>query len=456
MVYQSATTYFNQQTNKLYHNLCVKLRPPPNLANLLGLGKKFCLERKRPKIDTSDTINCLKHSIRLRHWLQQANIPPHVNNPTANNANSTPTLSPAYIPNLYIKSEWTPPSIQEGNTETQMMEFATMLRLAAISHHRQRPRSNLSSLQHRQIQTIQNDPRFIVCLTDKNLGPAPLERQQYILWVYQDHLGHDNTYKRLTKFEAIDLLASTSDSLRQAYDTHRDNLPQAKRTYFDQGLQKSHTEYRVPRFYVTPKVHKTPWSTQPVVSCVGSFAEIFSKWLDHQMKKLLPTFSKTYLKDLFAILHDIRNLGPLPPHAKLFTANAVSMYTNIDTLHAMDTFQQWFATYPEEIPSDFPKDLFLLVMEIVMKNNIFQFDNTFWLQLHGTAMGTSTACMYATLYYAYHERLTLLSTFSTKLLYFRRFIDDIFGIWWDARDHTSWSNFQASLLFGSLTWETTK
>jgi hypothetical protein len=79
----------------------------------------------------------------------------------------------------------------------------------------------------------------------------------------------------------------------------------------------------------------------------------------------------------------------------------------------------------------------------------------FWLQLHGTAMGTSTACLYATLYYAYHERLTLLSAFSTKLLYFRRFIDDIFGIWWDARDQNTWSDFQATLPFGSLKWETT-
>ena len=69
-------------------------------------------------------------------------------------------------------------------------------------------------------------------------------------------------------------------------------------------------------------------------------------------------------------------------------------------------------------------------------------------------MGTRTACMYATLYYAFHERLTLLSTFSSKLLYFRRFIDDIFGIWWDARDQQSWSDFQAALPFGSLTWET--
>jgi hypothetical protein len=61
------STYFNQQTNKAYHNLCTTLRPPPNLTNLLGLGEKFCLELKRPKIDTSATIDRLKHSLRLRH-----------------------------------------------------------------------------------------------------------------------------------------------------------------------------------------------------------------------------------------------------------------------------------------------------------------------------------------------------------------------------------------------------
>jgi hypothetical protein len=151
------------------------------------------------------------------------------------------------------------------------------------------------------------------------------------------------------------------------------------------------------------------------------------------MKKLLPTFSKTYLKDSFAVLNNIR---PLPPNAKLFMADAVSMYTNIDTAHAMTTFHQWFDTFPDEIPQDFPQYFFLSVLEIVMKHNIFQFDDMFWLQLHSTAMGTSTACMYATLYYAYHERLTLLSTFSNKLLYFCRFIDDIFRIWWDAHDQS--------------------
>jgi hypothetical protein len=219
-----ALVYFNQQSNKAFHNLCITLCPPPNLTNLLGLGEKFCLEWKRPKIDTVETIKRLKHSIRLRHWLQQPN-----NGYTGKNsvlAHST-SITEDYIPNLYIKSKWIPPAIQTGTIKTWMMEFATFLKLAAIAWHQARARSNLSSLQHRQITMIRNDTRFTICLTDKNLGPAILERQQYIHQVHHDHLGHADTYKRLSKTEATDLLARTSRSLPQAYRTHCNDLPQA-------------------------------------------------------------------------------------------------------------------------------------------------------------------------------------------------------------------------------------
>jgi hypothetical protein len=79
------------------------------------------------------------------------------------------------------------------------------------------------------------------------------------------------------------------------------------------------------------------------------------------------------------------------------------MYTNIDITHGIEIFHKWLNEFEPEIPFDFPKEFFLETLQLVMENNVFQFDDTYWHQKTGTAMGTSAACMYATLYYAYHE-----------------------------------------------------
>lgn len=169
------------------------------------------------------------------------------------------------------------------------------------------------------------------------------------------------------------------------------------------------------------------------------------------MSKLLP-ISKTYLRDSKQVLSELKDLGRLPSNARLFTADAVSMYTNIDTAHALSVFRRWFNEFPKEIPTGFPVKLFLAVLEIIMTRNVFEFDDTNWLQIAGTAMGTSCACMFATLYYALHERLSLLPRYRSQLLYFKRFIDDIFGIWTGC--DAQWSSFKRDLdTFGSLRWE---
>jgi hypothetical protein len=43
-----------------------------------------------------------------------------------------------------------------------------------------------------------------------------------------------------------------------------------------------------------------------------------------------------------------------------------------------------------------------------MSENIFQLHDLFFRQEEGTAMGTSTTVLYATLYYGCHEKTTLI------------------------------------------------
>lgn len=442
--------YFARPSNMAYHNMCTTLVPPPGVESLLGLGHKFCIQSTRPKSNTTNAIFRFIRQVRLQYWL--THDPAAACNPAAG------TGSNEYIPKLYVKSSWNPPHIADGNTELAMMAFANRIEALANSTQRRRP-SNLSPAQHRLIRAIKADRRFIVCLTDKNLGPAILERAVYIRRAFQDHLGNANTYRALTSNDAEQLMEDTASRLKALIARHRSQLPYHELTYFERSFGHSRgqaigtkPQHRTPLFYLTLKVHKNPWSTRPVVSCIGSFVEIFSKWLDYQLNKLLP-LSPTYLRDSNQVLEELEALGPLPRDAKLFTADAVSMYTNIDTRHALTVYHQWFRDCSHELPTDFPTELFLNVLEIVMTRNVFSFDDTYWLQIAGTAMGTSTACMYATMYYAKHERTSILPTYGDQLLYFKRFIDDIIGIW-TGGDCPAWTQFRRDLSFGSLQWET--
>ncbi len=138
---------------------------------------------------------------------------------------------------------------------------------------------------------------------------------------------------------------------------------------------------------------------------------------------------RTYLKDSFSLLKTLKNLPNLPPHTKLFIISAVGMCNNIHLPHTLHIFRLWFEKHPNEVPSSFSTALFLAVLETVMSQNIFQFKDTFWIQLNGATMGTSSACMFATLYYAFQERESVLPCHGHFFSFYCQYIHNIFGTW---------------------------
>ncbi|KAL7541267.1 hypothetical protein ACHAXR_010762, partial [Thalassiosira sp. AJA248-18] len=180
-----------------------------------------------------------------------------------------------------------------------------------------------------------------------------------------------------------------------------------------------------------------------------------SKWADVYLQQL-KEFSPSYLKDSYQLLGDLNNMGELPEGTVMFTMDATAMYTNIDTQHGLEILKRYIEMFKEQLPENYPTKLILMAMYIIMNNNIFEFGPATLEQLCGTAMGTPSACMYATVYYAFHEITVLLHKYSEYLIFYKRLIDDGFGLWNDRGNPEAWTNFcndVNNFVGGKLKWE---
>ena len=134
------------------------------------------------------------------------------------------------------------------------------------------------------------------------------------------------------------------------------------------------------------------------------------------------------------------------------------MYSNIDSVHGLQVIHDFFVHFKDKLPKHFPTEFIERSLEIIMKQNIFQFGDTFWLQLMGYAMGTSAAMNYSYVYVGLLELQILLVDYQEFLLFYKRFIDDGLGVWDVSlpNSENKFKEFMAALNnWGKLKWTCT-
>jgi hypothetical protein len=421
--------YCSKPTNSSCHNLCTTIPPPANYRALLGLSLKFI-----PKPRYTNAKSIISWSDRFRQDIFTKIFMAHCNNE---------------VPRLYSRTpDWTPP-IRMINYNLQLRVNNFLKRIYAL-FKKKRTRSNMLPHQRRLLATLRTSTTHVVINADKNLGPCIIERSKYIQRALDEHLLDELTYKRLTKAQANVHMEHTKTQLQQFIDYNKKRLDPNDIKFLQKSID---VKDPFPKFYLTAKVHKIPWKSRPIVSVSGSQLDGLGRWVD---KVLQPYFKSipSYIASSASLKDKLMSLESLHPTARFFTADAVSMYTNIDTDHALTKISNLLRRLP---PMATQHEITAVneALALIMKKNVFQFGNTYWLQLNGTAMGVSPSCAYATLYFAAHEE-----TFRTKypeLKFYQRYIDDVIGIWEPQTniDDIRWKEFQKDLnTYGSLRWET--
>jgi hypothetical protein len=411
------------------HNLCTTLKPPKHFRFLLGLGLRFCIKR------TSTTSTIKEYTKRFERDLFIKSL--------FNNDDNDTT---AFDPRLYVKSNY-----QVNPLDVSVdLRIKTSTFITHVSRHftRKPTNSNLLPTQRNILETLSRSDKLFIIRTDKNLGPAVIERDEYIKRAYTDHLSDTVTYRRLTHSQALLRVNTVTLMIKRFLNRFRTSLRKADHKFIATTLSKCKDPFG--HFYILAKIHKSPWSTRPICSVSGSLLHGLGKWVDVQLQPIcarLPTF----LSSSFNLKDQLDELDELPLNAKLFTADAVSMYTNINTRHALEVISNFVRTHP--LCRDIDPDPLLQALNIVMTHNLVQFGDTYWVQLTGTAMGTPPAPMYATLYFAIKE-FDLLSDFADSIFFYKRYIDDVFGIWVPSTDPTAltFDQLESAMTFGDLTW----
>ena len=322
-----------------------------------------------------------------------------------------------YVPdenaNFRPKSTWQPPK-----DDPVLENYLSLLEKEVMSVSPEGKNfSNLSSSEQLSLQQLKSDRNIVIKEADKGSAVVVWDRGDYISEANRQ-LDDRQVYEEIEVDPTVNLGKTINSRLNELREE-------------DPGLEEV-TEYlevkdsRLGRFYLLPKIHKGLSSVKgrPVISNSGTITEHISEYLDHHLNPLVSQ-SRSYVKDTNHFLSRLSKLGKIPEGAMLCTVDVVGLYPSIPHGEGLEAIRE--ALDRRENPG-VATDTLVGLASLVLENNYFEFNDRFYRQKLGTAIGTKFAPAYANLFMTRLEE-RLLEASPDKPLVWMRFIDDVFFIW---------------------------
>ncbi|CAF1431400.1 unnamed protein product [Adineta steineri] len=189
--------------------------------------------------------------------------------------------------------------------------------------------------------------------------------------------------------------------------------------------------------YFNPKTHKDGIPLRPIENTIRSPTTNISKLLD---KILRPIFDdkckKTTIIDgahLICAMNIYANKGPMKPSTLFCTFDIRNLYTMLPQEEASNILVEFLHMHGYRKVKGIPLDSIRKLASIVLKENFFVYDNKFYQQTTGGAMGSSFTLTLANIFmWKWQRELVHRQDISGE--FFGRYIDDIFMTWNSSED----------------------
>lgn len=332
-------------------------------------------------------------------------------------------------------TNWTPPDHHVGrSTLDTIQEIVTSTEsvLDKSKIHKNRflilnnRRCNLTNSEKLSLDKIRMDNSIVIKPADKGGATVIMNKSSYLNEAYRQ-LNNENYYKKLD----APLFHDNVDKINNILKTMvSDGIINSKQFKFLQASKDD--KCRI--FYLLPKIHKPRdrWPQtdmpegRPIVSDCGSESYRVSQFIDSHVRPISIKHS-AYIKDTYDFISKIRG-RTVPRNAFLVTGDVTALYTNMNIERTLLVTKQALAKH---CPLQAKCNQHLLdLLEITLKNNDFEFNGDYFLQICGTAMGKSYAPGLADLYMQELDDKACHDFHPELLEFYFRFLDDVFFTWY--------------------------
>jgi hypothetical protein len=258
---------------------------------------------------------------------------------------------------------------------------------------------------------------FMVLQCDKNIGALIISKQDYKKLTLEYLNENDKHYKPVDS----DPLENTVNSI----NVFLKNLYIKKQISLDlfNNLRISGTS-RLGSIRLLPKLHKEKFSVRAIINCINHPTEKLCKFVDSFLKPIvsdLPTVLKDS-QDLLQRINEFKLKNKNLTKMYLYSCDFESLYTNIDPKDAANKISRFIKTKQLLKSKHLNVTALKAIITLIFKNNVFKYENLYFLQLIGLPMGCKCGPTIANLYLYIIEEGWVSSK---KPLLYGRFIDDI-------------------------------
>lgn len=221
---------------------------------------------------------------------------------------------------------------------------------------------------------LKNNEDIIVAKSDKGNSTILMLKQDYYSHINK-MLEDENVYKLLNKDPTAKFQKEANIILKLLFDLEYISDFQLKK------MKKLNCI--APKLYGLRKTHKKDVSFRPVVCSLSCPSYEISVLIHNILSSVITTFHFN-VKNSIEFVQFI-NQVKLPDNYELISLDVVSLFTNIPKKLIIDIISsdwRYISSY-----TNMSKDMFLRLINFIFESSYFKFDNKFYKQLEGTAMG---------------------------------------------------------------------